>query len=100
MDWKRYRQETVQAALRPAREDPKAHAAGNRRGATSEGLQRTIAEQLEGVAACDEGFASIEVFIGPPGVGKTTTIAKIAAQERARHGKRFSLIAADGFRVG
>jgi flagellar biosynthesis protein FlhF len=42
----------------------------------------------------------VEVFVGPPGVGKTTTIAKIAAQERARRGNRLGLLAADGFRVG
>jgi len=40
------------------------------------------------------------MFIGPPGVGKTTTIAKIAAQERARRGQKLGLIAADGFRIG
>jgi flagellar biosynthesis GTPase FlhF len=45
-------------------------------------------------------YQPIEVFVGPPGAGKTTTIAKIAAQARARRGARFSLIAADGFRVG
>ena len=33
-------------------------------------------------------IARAEVFIGPPGAGKTTTIAKIAAQERARGGQR------------
>ncbi len=32
--------------------------------------------------------------------GKTTTIAKIAAQERARGGQRLGLLAADGFRIG
>jgi flagellar biosynthesis protein FlhF len=42
----------------------------------------------------------VEVFVGPPGVGKTTTIAKIASQERARRGARLGLVAADGFRVG
>ena len=40
------------------------------------------------------------MFIGPPGCGKTTTIAKIAAQERARGGQRLGLLAADGFRIG
>ena len=40
------------------------------------------------------------MFIGPPGAGKTTTIAKIAAQQRALTGRRLSLVSADGFRVG
>jgi flagellar biosynthesis protein FlhF len=33
-------------------------------------------------------------------VGKTTTIAKIAAQERARTRRPVALVAADGFRPG
>ena len=48
----------------------------------------------------DEPFAPVELFVGPPGAGKTTTIAKIAARERAQRGRRLSLLAADGFRVG
>jgi flagellar biosynthesis protein FlhF len=63
-------------------------------------LRRAIAERLGPVAAGHEGWAGVDVFVGPPGVGKTTTIAKIAAQERVRHGRRLTLIAADGFRVG
>lgn len=42
----------------------------------------------------------VNVFVGPPGVGKTTTIAKIAAQARARGERRYRLVAADGYRVG
>ena len=71
-----------------------------RRAATAETLRRALAEQLTRVAAADESYAPVEVFVGPPGVGKTTTIAKIAAQERARNGKRLGVLAADGFRVG
>jgi flagellar biosynthesis protein FlhF len=52
------------------------------------------------VSSGDEPYAPVELFIGPPGAGKTTTIAKIAAQERARRGTRLNLLAADGFRVG
>jgi flagellar biosynthesis protein FlhF len=59
-----------------------------------------MATTLAPLASGDEEYAPVEVFIGPPGAGKTTTIAKIAAQERARRGKRLGLIAADGFRVG
>jgi flagellar biosynthesis protein FlhF len=83
-----------------AREVAEAHPARRRRGATVQSLRRTIAEQLASLAATDTSFAPVEVFIGPPGVGKTTTIAKIAAQERARNGQRLGLVAADGFRVG
>ena len=63
-------------------------------------LRRAMAERLTAVAAGHEAWAGVDVFVGPPGVGKTTTIAKIAAQERVRHGRRLTLIAADGFRVG
>lgn len=77
-----------------------AHPADSRRSATAASLRRAITEQMVSMAATDSTYASVEVFVGPPGVGKTTTIAKIAAQERARHGKRLSLVAADAFRVG
>jgi flagellar biosynthesis protein FlhF len=83
-----------------AREVAQAHPPSKRRGATVRSLRDTIAEQLAPLAAADQDFAPVEVFVGPPGVGKTTTIAKIAAQERARRGKRLGLVAADGFRVG
>ena len=62
-------------------------------------LRRTLAEVLAPMVAPDEAFG-LEVFVGPPGAGKTTTIAKLAAQARARRGPRVSLVAADGYRVG
>jgi flagellar biosynthesis protein FlhF len=71
-----------------------------RRGASLHSLQRALASRLSTLAANDDEYARVEVFVGPPGVGKTTTIAKIAAQERARHGQKLALIAADGLRVG
>jgi flagellar biosynthesis protein FlhF len=83
-----------------ARQVAHAHPATHRRGVSVEGLRQTIADTLAPLAATDEEYAPVEVFIGPPGAGKTTTIAKIAAQERARRGTRLGLIAADGFRVG
>jgi len=40
-------------------------------------------------------------FVGPTGVGKTTTIAKLAARFALRHGKRHvALISTDHYRVG
>jgi flagellar biosynthesis protein FlhF len=71
-----------------------------RRGATATHLSRALGERLSPLAAGIEDFKPIEVFVGPPGVGKTTTIAKIAAQERARRGRRLTLVSADGYRVG
>jgi flagellar biosynthesis protein FlhF len=71
-----------------------------RRGASVTTIRRALAECLGAVAAGDEPFSTAEVFVGPPGAGKTTTIAKLAAQERALRGRRLGLVAADGFRVG
>jgi flagellar biosynthesis protein FlhF len=43
--------------------------------------------------------ARVRLFVGPPGDGKTTTIAKLAAQER-HAGRRVALIGADTYRLG
>ena len=42
----------------------------------------------------------ILAFIGPTGVGKTTTIAKRAARESINHGKKVGLITLDTYRIG
>ncbi len=71
-----------------------------RRGVSPERVRAALAHRMSELAAVERDYQPIEVFVGPPGAGKTTTVAKIAAQARARRGARFSLIAADGFRVG
>ena len=76
------------------------HPALQARGAGRTVIRQALAEQLAALTAPDDDIATVEVFIGPPGVGKTTTIAKIAAQARATETTRFGLVAADGFRVG
>ena len=83
-----------------ARDVADALPARHRRGASLELIRQTLMKQLTTVSAADDDYAPIEVFVGPPGVGKTTTIAKLAAQERARNGRRLGLLSADGFRVG
>jgi flagellar biosynthesis protein FlhF len=61
---------------------------------------RELAFELKTLVAVDDRLAPIEVFVGPPGVGKTTTIAKIAAGRRVVGRKPPVLVAADGFRAG
>jgi flagellar biosynthesis protein FlhF len=70
------------------------------RGASLPALWRAIATELHGLIAEDDDYARVEVFVGPPGVGKTTTIAKIAAQARVREGRILGLVGADAFRAG
>jgi flagellar biosynthesis protein FlhF len=83
-----------------ARAVAESHPADQRRLAGAGDLHATLAEQLRSLAAPDDDFAPVEVFVGPPGAGKTTTIAKLAAQQRGRQGRRLGLVAADGYRVG
>jgi flagellar biosynthesis protein FlhF len=45
------------------------------------------------------GVARVEALIGPTGVGKTTTIAKLAAAARLHRGKRVAMVTADTYRV-
>jgi len=45
------------------------------------------------------GAQRVHLFMGPPGDGKTTTIAKLAAQQR-RAGRRVALVTTDTYRVG
>ncbi|MDN5330928.1 MAG: flagellar biosynthesis protein FlhF [Tepidanaerobacteraceae bacterium] len=47
-----------------------------------------------------ENQSSKVVFIGPTGVGKTTTIAKLAAMYSLNLEKKVALVAADTYRVG
>lgn len=70
------------------------------RGGSLQDLRAALAAQVDALVAGEEAYARVEVFVGPPGVGKTTTIAKIAAQERARRGRPLGLIGADAFRAG
>ncbi len=42
---------------------------------------------------------SIVAFIGPPGVGKTTTIAKLAALQAVKRRKKIALITMDTYRI-
>ncbi|MDT0500547.1 MULTISPECIES: flagellar biosynthesis protein FlhF [unclassified Halomonas] len=66
-------------------------------------LQRQLANQLS-VAEDGEAFfdpPGITALVGPTGVGKTTTTAKLAARYVERHGaERVALVTTDSFRIG
>lgn len=50
------------------------------------------------ITTAEKGVKAI-FFIGPTGVGKTTTIAKIASKFRVEEGKRIAMITTDTYRI-
>ena len=48
----------------------------------------------------DNGGRLVAAFIGPTGVGKTTTIAKLAAELSLKQKKRVGIISIDSYRIG
>jgi flagellar biosynthesis protein FlhF len=74
---------------------------------SQEQAQEWLAGVLEKNLACngpnddliDQG--GVYALVGPTGVGKTTTIAKLAARFAVRHGAdKLALITTDGYRIG
>ena len=51
------------------------------------------------LAVPGDGRPRVMAFIGPTGVGKTTTIAKIAARYFLNEGKKVALVTADTYRI-
>jgi len=64
-------------------------------------LQRTVAERVRvgGTIETDPGRRRIVALAGPTGVGKTTTVAKLAAGFRIQAQRRVGLITIDTFRI-
>ncbi|MCW5754079.1 MAG: flagellar biosynthesis protein FlhF [Phycisphaeraceae bacterium] len=46
-----------------------------------------------------DGRPLVLALVGPTGVGKTTTLAKLAAAYKLRHGKRIGLVSCDTYRI-
>ena len=57
------------------------------------------AENVARPAKSADGRPLTVALVGPTGVGKTTTIAKLAAAYKLRHGKRVALITSDTYRI-
>jgi flagellar biosynthesis protein FlhF len=67
-----------------------------------EELVHTIDEMLPPASPLelvDENRPTIVALVGPTGVGKTTTLAKLAAQMKLRENRRVGLITIDSYRI-
>ena len=64
-------------------------------------LVRMLASELSvtGPIEAEHGQGRVIALVGPTGVGKTTTIAKLAANYRLRENKRVGLITVDTYRI-
>ncbi|MFQ5449143.1 MAG: flagellar biosynthesis protein FlhF [Nitrospinaceae bacterium] len=68
--------------------------------------QRRIVDLMKRVLICKGGIDLVEnrqkrvAFIGPTGAGKTTTIAKLAADFALRQQKKVAMISLDTYRMG
>lgn len=74
--------------------------AGDRR-IVREAALRAIAGRIQTFDTSTERpeTQTVQALIGPTGVGKTTTIAKLAASYKLRHGRSVGLITADTYRI-
>jgi flagellar biosynthesis protein FlhF len=62
-------------------------------------LKRNLPIAQDAESLIDEG--GVYALVGPTGVGKTTTVAKLAARFAMKHGvDQLALITTDGFRIG
>ena len=59
--------------------------------------RKIIKEMLR---TCDDSGSKIQVLVGPTGVGKTTTIAKLAGLYSLYRNKKVGLITIDTYRIG
>jgi flagellar biosynthesis protein FlhF len=63
-------------------------------------LRGRIHQQLGAAAGLGSSRARIIAFVGPTGVGKTTTVAKLAARARLIEDRRVALVSLDDGRLG
>jgi len=66
-----------------------------------EGVLKEVLKVIDVTDPFSQGEGQIAAaFVGPTGVGKTTTIAKLAADLSLKHKKRVGLISIDNYRIG
>jgi flagellar biosynthesis protein FlhF len=88
--------ELLMQQLRPAAED----------GAELEELRGLLGETLASLVKCSGSLRMkkngprIMAIVGPTGVGKTTTLAKLAAMHALNRGASVAMVTTDNFRVG
>ncbi|TVQ31269.1 MAG: flagellar biosynthesis protein FlhF [Phycisphaeraceae bacterium] len=58
-----------------------------------------VTGEAPGVGRAPDGRPRTIAFVGPTGVGKTTTIAKLAAIYKLRHGRKVGLVTCDTYRI-
>ena len=77
------------------------HGVSNDRRVVRRQLARTMEDMISvsGPIAAPAGERRIVALVGPTGVGKTTTIAKLAANYRLREKRKVGLITVDTYRV-
>lgn len=67
--------------------------------AIAEKILLKVLGQPQGIEFREDGKPTVVLFIGPTGVGKTTTLAKLAADYSLNRQKKIALITADTYRI-
>ena len=74
-------------------------------GASRKELERDLAEEIQALVKVSDGIGrpgshpGLAALVGPTGVGKTSTIAKLAVQCGLAQGRRVHLLSIDNYRV-
>ncbi len=67
--------------------------------ATARKILVNILGEPQTISFREDGKPTVVMFLGPTGVGKTTTLAKIAADYSLNHKKKIGFITADTYRI-
>ena len=91
----------AQAALLPAQREI-VERGYPRAGTLGQLVSRTLAGQMKvsGPIEAIQGRPRVIAFVGPTGVGKTTTLVKLASQYALVHQMKVALLTADTYRIG